>query len=74
LFLTLEDETGTVNVVVWKKVWEQYRKVILTSSLLGVSGKLQSEEGVVHLIADRFWPPEQIGTDRAVQVPSRDFQ
>jgi error-prone DNA polymerase len=73
LFLTLEDETGTVNVVVWKNVWERYRKVILTSSFLGVSGKLQNEDGVVHLIADRFWVPEAENTP-SVRVSSRDFQ
>ena len=57
VFMTLEDESGFVNLVVWTKVFERYRTVILTQAFLGVSGKVQAREGVVHLVAERFWKP-----------------
>lgn len=60
LFLTLEDETGVVNVVVWKTVGSRHRTEILTSSLLGVEGEVQSKDGVVHVIAQNFWVPQGI--------------
>jgi error-prone DNA polymerase len=71
VFLTLEDETGFVNVVIWSKVYEQFRVLVKTASFLGVTGKLQVEDGVTHLIADSFWRPK-IDT-RPVEVGSRDF-
>ena len=74
LFLTLEDETGLVNVVVWKTIWDRFRKVILTSPVLAVEGKLQVESGVVHLVADRFWEPEGLEGSRELAHPSHDFR
>jgi error-prone DNA polymerase len=71
VFLTLEDETGFVNVVVWAKVYEKFRVLVKTASFLGVSGKLQVQDGVTHLIADAFWRPK-IETTPA-EVGSRDF-
>jgi error-prone DNA polymerase len=71
VFLTLEDETGMVNVVVWQKVWDQFRTVVLTAPFLAVSGKIQSEAGVVHLIADRFWVPDGLSPGEA--PASHDF-
>ncbi|MET0294300.1 MAG: error-prone DNA polymerase [Phenylobacterium sp.] len=53
-FLTLEDETGPANIVVWKDVFEQHRKLIMTASFLIVRGKLQIEGEVVHLVAEQF--------------------
>jgi error-prone DNA polymerase len=50
-FITLEDETGIVNVIVWQKTFEQLRNVVLSSSMLLVSGQIQREGEVVHLIA-----------------------
>lgn len=51
VFLTLEDETGVSNVVVWAKVYEQFRAIVMGGRLLKVSGYLQREGIVVHLIA-----------------------
>ena len=51
IFLTLEDETGVSNVVVWPKVYEQYRRIVMGGRLLRVKGYLQREGSVVHLIA-----------------------
>jgi error-prone DNA polymerase len=54
IFLTLEDETGVSNVVVWPKVYERYRRTVMGGRLLRVSGRLQREGIVVHLIAERI--------------------
>jgi error-prone DNA polymerase len=71
VFLTLEDETGFVNVVVWAKVYEKFRVLVKTASFLGVTGELQVEDGVTHLIAEAFWKPK---IERApTEVGSRDF-
>ncbi len=55
-FITLEDETGVANLVVWPKVMAAYRKTIMTARLMQVEGKIQSDpvSGVIHLIADRL--------------------
>lgn len=52
-FITLEDETGTMNLVVFQKLFDQYRKEIIQSKLLMVEGKLQREGEVVHVIVRR---------------------
>ncbi|MCR8546480.1 error-prone DNA polymerase [Salipiger sp. P9] len=54
IFLTLEDETGVSNVVVWPKVYERFRRIVMGGRLLRVSGHLQREGIVVHLIAMRI--------------------
>ncbi|MCB9739316.1 MAG: error-prone DNA polymerase [Deltaproteobacteria bacterium] len=74
-FLTLEDETGFVNVVLWSSVYEEHRVLARSASLLGVSGKVQAQrsEGaevrVVHLVADGLFAPSLPSPPR----PSRDF-
>ncbi|MCE8555877.1 error-prone DNA polymerase [Ruegeria pomeroyi] len=54
IFLTLEDETGVSNVVVWPKIYEQFRRIVMGGRLLRVTGTLQREGIVVHLIAQRI--------------------
>ena len=54
LFITIEDETGSANLIVWPNVFEQQRRVILGASLLAVQGRIQREGEVVHLIAHRL--------------------
>jgi error-prone DNA polymerase len=71
-FMTLEDETGFVNVVVWQPVFDRYPVLVRTAAFLGVTGKVQSEEGVVHIIADRLWRPRL--PRRPDAPPSRDFR
>ena len=51
IFLTLEDETGVSNVVVWRTVYERFRRIVMGARLLRVTGYLQREGIVVHLIA-----------------------
>jgi error-prone DNA polymerase len=70
-FMTLEDETGFVNLVVWAQTYAEYATVVRSSSLLGVTGKLQVQEGIVHLIAEQLWVPKL--SRPVVDVDSRDF-
>jgi len=51
IFLTLEDETGISNIVIWQKVYEKYRRAVVAGRLLRVTGTLQREGMVVHIIA-----------------------
>jgi single-strand DNA-binding protein len=53
VFLTLEDETGTCNVVVWAKVFERFRRAVIAARLLRVTGRVQRESGVVHVVAEQ---------------------
>jgi error-prone DNA polymerase len=52
IFVTLEDETGIVNVIVWPTIFDQFRRTMLQSRLLVVRGKLQRQDIVVHIIAE----------------------
>ena len=52
VFLTLEDETGTSNIICWNNVYRKFRDQVVFSSLLLVGGQLQRENEVSHLIAD----------------------
>ena len=52
IFLTLEDEGGIANIIVWPKVFEKYRPLVLGCRFQKVTGRLQSEAGVIHLVAD----------------------
>jgi error-prone DNA polymerase len=56
VFITLSDETSIINVVVWPKLVETFRREIMGGRLLYVKGKVQrSPEGVVHLVADQIF-------------------
>lgn len=52
IFLTLEDETGICNVVIWAKVFERFRRAVIAGRLLRVTGRLQRASGVVHVVAE----------------------
>jgi DNA polymerase III alpha subunit len=70
-FMTLEDETGFVNVVVWAQIFAQHSVVARTASLLGVTGRLQVQEGIVHLVTESLWIP---ALSRPIDImASRDF-
>jgi error-prone DNA polymerase len=71
-FLTLEDEAGMVNVVVWQQVAERQRRVFLESQLLAVEGRMESADGSQHLIATRL---ENLSPLLAgLNTNSRDFR
>ena len=62
VFMTLEDETGIANIVVWPKIMERYRKEVMGARLIEVEGTIQSSpERVVHLVADKL-------TDRSAEL------
>jgi len=76
VFLTLEDETGVVNVVVWPHMFEKARAAILSGRMLQVSGTLQIEDGVIHLVAESIldrtpWLTRLSGA--GLKTASRDF-
>ena len=71
-FVTLEDETGQINLIVWKQVAEDYRAALLNARLLGVSGELQVEGKVIHVIARQLFDhTEMLGE---LSIRSRDFR
>ena len=53
-FITIEDETGVANLVVWADLYERQRRVVLTANMLGVEGRVQREGLVVHIVADKL--------------------
>ena len=72
IFVTLEDESGQVNLVLWKQVAEQYRAALLNARLLGVAGELQIEGQVIHVIARQLFDHSGLLGD--LSVHSRDFR
>ena len=54
IFMTLEDETGIANTIVWLRTYEIYRPIVLGARLISVTGKLQNESGVIHIVAERM--------------------
>ena len=70
-FVTLEDEHGMINVVVWRDLAERQRRVLVVSQLLLIQGRLESKDGVRHLIARRLQDLTSLLT--GLDVRSRDF-
>ena len=80
LFVTLEDETGIANLVVWPDVFERQRRLILASSMLGVTGRVQREGEVVHVVAQELFDLTDLlhsvgdrGDGPAIRPVSRNF-
>jgi DNA polymerase III alpha subunit len=79
VFMTLEDEWGFLNLVLWERVFTQYRHVAVSSRLLLVHGRVEKSSGVIHVIADSLEPialPTLAGNgDHDADIPSmsRDF-
>ncbi|WP_043804467.1 OB-fold nucleic acid binding domain-containing protein, partial [Arenimonas malthae] len=71
-FVTLEDEDGMVNVVVWRDLGERQRRVLLESRLLGVEGRWETVDGVYHLIANRLHDESPLVA--SLHTASRDFR
>ena len=59
VFVTVEDETGVANLIIWPKILERFRRAALGATLLRCTGRLQREESVIHVVADRLddWTP-----------------
>ncbi|HET6593693.1 MAG TPA: OB-fold nucleic acid binding domain-containing protein, partial [Xanthomonadales bacterium] len=71
VFLTLEDETGCVNAVIWPRLFEKQRAAILGSNLLAIDGVLETDGEVHHLIAERVHDFSQLAD--GLRSKSRDF-
>jgi len=54
MFITIEDETGVANLVIWPSLYEKQRQIILGANMLGVEGRVQREGQVVHIVADKL--------------------
>ena len=71
-FVTLEDETGTINLIVWMNVWEKYRRVASRASVLLASGPLQRQDEVIHVVVHHLEDVSEML--QQVAVKSRDFR
>jgi DNA polymerase III alpha subunit len=65
MFITIEDETGIANLVVWPSLFEKQRRVVLSAGMMSVRGKIQREGDVVHLVAHHL-------TDLSAELASVD--
>ncbi|TAX41597.1 error-prone DNA polymerase [Rhizobium leguminosarum] len=54
IFMTLEDETGVANAIVWNKVFDKYRSVVMGARLVKIRGRLQSQSGVIHTVVEHI--------------------
>lgn len=54
IFLTLEDETGVVNIVVWRHIYETFRRAVIAGRMLRVTGRLQRAHSVTHILAEKI--------------------
>jgi error-prone DNA polymerase len=70
-FMTLEDETGFVNLVLWERVFQAFSILARIAHWLGVAGTIESKDNVVHLIVRRLWIPK--GVPAPEHLRSRDF-
>jgi error-prone DNA polymerase len=82
IFVTLEDETGVANIVVWPRVFERFRPIVMGARLMRVSGRLQREGIVIHVVAERMEDlterlrdlvPRELVTEPRLDYKSRDF-
>jgi len=71
VFMTLEDETGLTNLVVWRDVFDEFMTIIRTRTFLGVEGRVQLQDNVLHVLAERFFDP--LGPESSLPIGSRDF-
>ena len=79
VFMTLEDETGIVNLIIWKHVQERYRRIVYNAKLVVCQGVTQREGLVLHVVANRLWDwtkgLDKLSTGAAtLSVRSRDFR
>ncbi|THH37382.1 hypothetical protein E4Z66_10760 [Aliishimia ponticola] len=54
IFLTLEDETGVVNVIVWRAMYEKFRRAVISGRMLRVTGRMQRAHSVTHVLAEEI--------------------
>lgn len=54
IFVTLEDETGVVNVIVWRHIYERFRRAVISGRMLRVTGRMQRAHNVTHVLAEEI--------------------
>ena len=54
IFVTLEDETGVVNIIVWRHIYERFRRAVIAGRMLRVTGRMQRAHGVTHVLAEEI--------------------
>jgi error-prone DNA polymerase len=82
VFITLEDGEGTANVIIWPKLTETYREALLRAQILGLVGRVQRQQAVVHVIAESLFNlngflrhiDAKAGVGSGVRMKSRDFR
>jgi error-prone DNA polymerase len=83
IFMTLEDETGIANIVIWRKTFERFRPIVMGAKLVAVTGPVQREGEVIHVVAERMdnlsallrrLADPGLTTPRELRVESRDFR
>jgi len=70
--MTIEDETGTANLIVWRHVWERFRRIAHQARALVATGLLQRQDGVIHLVVKGL--KDITATVADVGHSSRDFR
>ncbi len=73
VFMTLEDETGTANVIINPQVFDNFRDEILSYNFVAIEGKLQLEDGVVNVIASAVRSLPRLAAQEDIRISSRDF-
>jgi error-prone DNA polymerase len=71
LFLTLEDETGSSNVVVWQRTQQQFRQALMSAQLLLINGTVETKDNVIHVIAGALY--DYTGELENLRLKSRNF-
>jgi DNA-directed RNA polymerase len=78
IFLTLEDETGVVNIIVWRHVYERFRRAVVAGRMLRVTGQMQRAHDVTHVLAEQIEDISDMldhllsdGTGRSVAAETR---
>ncbi|EBA09336.1 OB-fold nucleic acid binding domain-containing protein [Sagittula stellata] len=54
IFVTLEDETGVINIVVWRTLYERFRRAVIAGRMLRVTGRIQRENDVTHIVSEHI--------------------
>ena len=86
IFITLEDETGHANLIVWPTIFERFRQTVLRPTMIGIKGPVQREGTVIHVVVKRLWDldpllgslkptmsPNRAADEAKFDVQSRDF-
>ncbi|WP_299373469.1 OB-fold nucleic acid binding domain-containing protein [uncultured Tateyamaria sp.] len=78
IFITLEDETGVVNIIVWRHIYERFRRAVVAGRMLRVTGRMQRAHNVTHVLAEDIEDISPLldqllaqGTGRAVAAEAR---